>query len=165
MSDLIERLRRCSKAWAAHGYEPDALVTHEAADLLEANAAEIKALKEVLQRRGKSALPELAALRAKNEKLRDALKRLASPEAFVISRPTNEEDRARMIFAEQALAAVEQSEAGEKTHVRTHDRRSIVCHAEGDTCLGCNHYYGKADVCKYAPIQSKGSPDAWIPRK
>jgi hypothetical protein len=26
-----------------------------------------------------------------------------------------------------------------------------VCHAPGDRCLACPHYYGKADVCKYAP--------------
>lgn len=25
-----------------------------------------------------------------------------------------------------------------------------VCHAPGDRCLGCDHYYGKASVCEYA---------------
>ena len=24
------------------------------------------------------------------------------------------------------------------------------CHAEGERCLGCDHYYGKAPVCSYA---------------
>ncbi len=28
--------------------------------------------------------------------------------------------------------------------------RKITCHAPGDRCLGCDHYYGKADVCQYA---------------
>lgn len=27
---------------------------------------------------------------------------------------------------------------------------SVVCHAEGDKCLGCDHYQGKADVCVFA---------------
>jgi len=27
----------------------------------------------------------------------------------------------------------------------------IVCHAPGDRCGGCDHYHGKAPVCKYAP--------------
>lgn len=26
----------------------------------------------------------------------------------------------------------------------------VICHAPGDRCLGCNHYYGKAPVCQYA---------------
>lgn len=25
----------------------------------------------------------------------------------------------------------------------------IVCHAPGDTCLGCDHYEGNADRCEY----------------
>lgn len=33
----------------------------------------------------------------------------------------------------------------------------IVCHAEGDRCLGCDHYNGKAPVCIYAP-QSASVP-------
>jgi hypothetical protein len=37
------------------------------------------------------------------EKLRAALERLASSEAFVFSRPTNEEDVARMGYAQKAL--------------------------------------------------------------
>lgn len=28
----------------------------------------------------------------------------------------------------------------------------VECHAEGDTCHGCDHYYGKAEKCKYAPV-------------
>lgn len=27
----------------------------------------------------------------------------------------------------------------------------VVCHAPGDTCAGCDHYYGKAAKCRYAP--------------
>lgn len=26
--------------------------------------------------------------------------------------------------------------------------RKIICHADGDRCLGCAHYQGKADVCE-----------------
>ena len=29
------------------------------------------------------------------------------------------------------------------------NRSYPVCHAPGDKCLGCDHYYGKADKCKY----------------
>lgn len=25
-----------------------------------------------------------------------------------------------------------------------------ICHSPSDRCLGCDHYYGKSDVCKYA---------------
>lgn len=28
--------------------------------------------------------------------------------------------------------------------------RKIVCHADGDRCLGCDHYYGKSDKCEFA---------------
>lgn len=28
----------------------------------------------------------------------------------------------------------------------------IVCHAPGDTCLGCDHYHGEAERCKYADV-------------
>lgn len=27
----------------------------------------------------------------------------------------------------------------------------IICHADGDRCLGCAHYRGEADVCEFAP--------------
>ena len=30
------------------------------------------------------------------------------------------------------------------------EKDSRVCHAPGERCLGCNHYYGKASVCSYA---------------
>lgn len=30
-------------------------------------------------------------------------------------------------------------------------RDSRVCHAPGDKCLGCDHCYGRADRCAYAP--------------
>ena len=42
-------------------------------------------------------------LETKVAKLEAALKRLASPEAFYMSRATNEEDVARMQYAEAAL--------------------------------------------------------------
>tara|TARA_R110000824_G_scaffold398267_1_gene602156 strand:+ start:210 stop:398 length:189 start_codon:yes stop_codon:yes gene_type:complete len=29
--------------------------------------------------------------------------------------------------------------------------QNVVCWCEGDTCPGCDHYYGKADVCVYKP--------------
>ena len=125
MSDLIERLRECSKAWAAHGYEPDALVVDEAADLLEANAAEIARLKATtvsaerytnrcLEIESKDAeiehLVDVAQvhidaaeiLKAENEKLRDGLQEIADGHGcsalYLIK------------AAIKALAAVEQSE-------------------------------------------------------
>ena len=123
----------------------------KAADLLEANAAEI------------------AELRAENEQHMDIRSDMDCLLAWIASTLGVEsephqtwQERLMERVGKLALAAVEQSEAGDKTHVRTYDRRNVVCHAEGDTCLGCDHYYGKADICEYAPIQSKGSPDAWL---
>src|SRR3990167_522052 len=29
---------------------------------------------------------------------------------------------------------------------------NVVCHAPGDRCLGCDHYYGKAAECKYKDV-------------
>jgi hypothetical protein len=39
----------------------------------------------------------------------------------------------------------------------------IVCHSPSERCYGCDHYYGKADVCKYAPemTDEKIKPVAW----
>ncbi|KKK68201.1 hypothetical protein LCGC14_2946470, partial [marine sediment metagenome] len=37
-----------------------------------------------------------------------------------------------------------------------------VCHADGDRCLACPHYYGKADVCSYAPADSSREHDVNI---
>lgn len=98
---------------------------------LEANAAEIKALKEVIKRRGKSALPEVAALRAENEKLRAALQKIDE---------WPDEELADIVAgmlstAEQALAAVEQSEAGDT-------KKCASCGHEWTEdalwCPGCN---------------------------
>mgnify|MGYP001561033942 FL=1 len=36
---------------------------------------------------------------------------------------------------------------------------NVICHAPGETCLGCDHYYGKAAVCKYADIVTPGRLD------
>ena len=138
MSDLIERLRRCSKAWAAHGYEPDALVTHEAADLLEANAAEIDDLRGSLD----EWRADLKSLKAENEKLRavyEAAKNLVASEYC--------NDRNEQPALEQAIAAVEQSEAGDELleisgKPGTEERADLY---SDDT-------------------QSNGSPDSWIPR-
>ena len=48
-------------------------------------------------------------LRNEVKTLRKGLQRLASPEAFVMSRMTNEEERARMEYAEHVLKSVSQS--------------------------------------------------------
>jgi hypothetical protein len=39
----------------------------------------------------------------------------------------------------------------------------IVCHSPSERCYGCDHYHGKADVCKYAPemTDEKIKPVAW----
>lgn len=42
---------------------------------------------------------------AENARLREALERLASNEAFIVPRSTTEEEKARMFFAEAALEA------------------------------------------------------------
>jgi len=34
----------------------------------------------------------------------------------------------------------------------------VVCHADSERCLGCDHYHGKADVCKYAPALQGATP-------
>ena len=36
----------------------------------------------------------------------------------------------------------------------------VECHAEGDTCHGCDHYHGKAAKCRYAPDDSKRCPES-----
>lgn len=41
------------------------------------------------------------------ERMRHALERLASPEAFIVSRSTTEEERARMFYAEAVLQSIE----------------------------------------------------------
>lgn len=90
------------------------------------------------------ALQEIEKLRAnirrKDETLRAALDRirLENPD------PVLEQ------WLEDAITDSD-SPKREKTHVRTYDNRSVICHAPGDTCGGCDHYYGKADVCRYAP--------------
>lgn len=45
-----------------------------------------------------------------------------------------------------ALAAAQQAEPKRDTR---------VCHAPGDRCGGCDHYYGRADRCVYAPAEQK----------
>ena len=42
----------------------------------------------------------------------------------------------------------------------------VICHAPGDKCLGCAHYYGKADRCEYAPAPdaAPGMPEWTAPR-
>lgn len=32
------------------------------------------------------------------------------------------------------------------------------CHAPGDRCHGCDHYWGKADICRYAQAAGSGTP-------
>ena len=69
--------------------------------------AELNRVTDLLLERDK----EIARLKARGiedlryecAKLRAALERLASPEAFHMARTTNEEDRTRMRFAEAAL--------------------------------------------------------------
>lgn len=46
-------------------------------------------------------------LAAEADRMRHALERLASPEAFIVSRSTTEEERARMFYAEAVLQNVE----------------------------------------------------------
>lgn len=31
----------------------------------------------------------------------------------------------------------------------------IMCHADGNRCHGCAHYWGKSDICTYAPEQQE----------
>ena len=151
MSELIKRLQNHGNFGVTYSLTDSRQLTRESADLLEANAAEI------------------AELRAENEQHMDIRSDMDCLLAWIASTLGVEsephqtwQERLMERVGKLALAAVEQSEAGDKTHVRTYDRRNVVCHAEGETCLGCDHYYGKADICEYAPIQSKGSPDAWL---
>ncbi len=63
--------------------------------------------------RGTIALQDhsIEMLEAKIAKLEAALKRLASPEAFNVSRMATPEETARMKYAEEALAAVDKGES------------------------------------------------------
>ena len=38
----------------------------------------------------------------------------------------------------------------------------IVCWCDGDRCLACPHYAGKADHCTYRPETSGGRFMAWV---
>jgi len=49
----------------------------------------------------------LQAVLEENARLRRGLERLASPEAFTVPRMTNEEERARMFYAEAVLRGEE----------------------------------------------------------
>jgi len=39
------------------------------------------------------------------------------------------------------------------------EMKKIICHAEGDRCLGCSHYQGKSDKCEFDSAPS-GEMDA-----
>src|SRR3990167_1024868 len=54
---------------------------------------------------------------------------------------------------ERARAAQEPTEP-----TRSGPNTNVICHAPGEKCLGCDHYYGKAAVCKYAAQE----PDGWV---
>lgn len=41
----------------------------------------------------------------------------------------------------------------------TSDSQPVICHAKGDRCHGCPHYYGEADVCEYADSRESGGLD------
>ncbi len=51
------------------------------------------------------------------------------------------------------LHTMVESDAAPERLAEKIDKR--VCHAPGDTCLACPHYYGKADVCSYAPADAE----------
>lgn len=75
---------------------------------------------------------------------------------------------------EKVIRSIHESSAPEKeggqaiqTHAQevppdtaTPGSAGVMCHAPGDKCLGCDHYYGEAAKCKY---KSDG-PDAPTPR-
>ena len=67
--------------------------------------------------RGKKDAATIEQLRAERDKAEAALaeaiaglKRLRSPEAFVMSKVTNEEERARMFYADEVLASLTEEE-------------------------------------------------------
>lgn len=47
---------------------------------------------------------------------------------------------------------------GASSSAGTADHAKIVCHAEGDRCLGCAHYRGDADVCEFSTQSSDSVP-------
>jgi len=53
--------------------------------------------------------------------------------------------------AEEREAMLEDRAKGKREDALIELQDTRVCHAGGDECPGCPHYYGKADVCRYAP--------------
>ena len=54
------------------------------------------------------------------------------------------------VDCEEEVCARKQSDKTESGELR-----KVVCHASGDRCHACDHYYGRADTCKFAPTTSK----------
>lgn len=79
------------------------LYVREEIESLEAKVDKLEAENKYLTARWKASSDMEDRLETKVAKLEAALKRLASPEAFYMSRATNEEDVARMQYAEAAL--------------------------------------------------------------
>lgn len=104
---LANTLRAETQAKAGH---TDPKAVHDCWAELIRRIAELRDALEQAQRsckahheRADANLERAIEYEKRIEQLEAALTRLASPEAFVISRATNEEDRARMRFAEKAL--------------------------------------------------------------
>lgn len=94
-----------------------------------------------------------------NDKLREALEKARKWHNGDKWRNGNAEERAaweaHRDLLDEALAASKQ------------EPHKVLCHAEGDRCLGCDHYHGKASVCSYAkpePQAQAGDPEVvgWI---
>ena len=118
----------------------------KAADLLEANAAEIATANALMD----DMCTRIEGLEAENEKLRAVFKA-----AMYISRHSSNDSWSAFVAACEAAggfeAAVEQSEAGHK-HCGHHGMRRH--NDDGTTdCCDCNEQITTA---------SQGSPDAWL---
>ena len=41
---------------------------------------------------------------------------------------------------------------------------SIICHAPGDRCFGCDHYRGRTAVCRWAPEELRHAVNTALDR-
>lgn len=83
-----------------------------------------------------------------NDKLREALELLNK----INTMPLSDDDSGRIVQARVRL-----NEALAASKPEPQDTR--LCHANGDKCLGCDHYHGKAPVCSYAKQEPQAQAD------
>lgn len=82
--------------------------------------------------------------------LRAHLDAMSAMSDFVMTPSVAAETTLRKAEGKFRSALLEASAQREQPASSKPDQHKVLCHAEGDRCLGCDHYHGKAPVCCYA---------------